>query len=114
MDTSEIMDSRDLEERLTDLIDAGVGQDLDDIRERAELRKLRAETEGEGWEYGIVFVRDNYFEDYARELAEDVGAVDRNLGWPACHIDWEAAAESLKMDYSEVEIDGATYYYREA
>lgn len=27
-------------------------------------------------------------------------------------IDWEATAENLRMDYSSVEIDGHTYWFR--
>ena len=27
-------------------------------------------------------------------------------------IDWDATADNLKVDYSEIEIDGDTYFYR--
>jgi hypothetical protein len=64
------------------------------------------------WQYGAQFIREDEFEDYAREFAEDIGAIDRNAGWPACHIDWPAAAASLKQDYSEFEFDGTTYLAR--
>lgn len=58
-------------------------------------------------------VAESMFEDYARQLAEDLGAIDQSAGWPSCHIDWEAAAESLQMDYTSISWDGETYYYRE-
>lgn len=48
----------------------------------------------------------------AQELADDIGAIDSNAKWPLNHIDWEAAAEELKMDYTEVNFNGTTYYIR--
>lgn len=76
----------------------------------------RFALEGENcsdWEYGETFIRDSYFEDYAEELARDCvdGFNDRNE-WPYCHIDWEAAACSLRMDYSSYSFDGVTYWAR--
>ena len=59
-----------------------------------------------------ILIANYYFEDYARQLAEDIGAIDRNQGWPACHIDWEAAAENLKMDYISVSFEGREYWIR--
>ena len=78
-----------------------------------QLKELADEGEGFGdWEYGVTLVHCSYFQDYAQQLAEDIGAIDRTLGWPACHIDWEAAAESLKMDYSAVTFGHNTYWGR--
>ena len=107
---TDIMDSRDLEARLDELIADGPGQDLDLIQERRMIRELRDES-GSEWRYGIVFIHESYFEDYARELAEDMGAVNKDRGWPNSYIDWEAAAEALMVDYTVAEIDGYTYYY---
>ncbi len=61
-----------------------------------------------------TMIHENYFEQYAQDLAEDIGAIDPNMGmgWPLYHIDWEAAAESLKMDYSEVTFGRHTYLIR--
>ncbi len=62
---------------------------------------------------GLTLVHERYFEDYARQLAEDTGAIDDDAHWPATHIDWPAAADELKMDYTEldVEVDGVTDSY---
>lgn len=57
-------------------------------------------------------IEESHFEEYARQLADDIGAIDSENGWPACHIDWEAAADSLKMDYTTVDFAGCTYYWR--
>lgn len=47
-------------------------------------------------------------EDFAQEIADQLGSVDKNLVWPQTCIDWEQAAEELMHDYSE---DGG-YYFR--
>jgi hypothetical protein len=77
------------------------------------LRKLRDEADGSpDWEYGETLIRDSYFRDYAEQLADDIGAIDRNAQWPICHIDWEAAADALKQDYMSVDFDGVEYWIR--
>ncbi len=40
-------------------------------------------------------------EDFAREMADQLGAVDENAQWPMNCIDWEYAAKELMYDYSE-------------
>lgn len=52
------------------------------------------------------------FTEYARELAEDIGAISRETQWPFCAIDWEQAALDLSMDYTEVTYAGTDYYTR--
>jgi hypothetical protein len=56
---------------------------------------------------------EDEFENYARELAESVGAISDTASWPNNHIDWKAAAESLRQDYSWVVINDVEYLYRE-
>jgi len=41
-------------------------------------------------------------EDFARNMAGDLGAVDKNLTWPMYCIDWGQAASDLIMDYYEI------------
>ncbi len=52
------------------------------------------------------------FQAYAQELAEDTEAVNKDARWPNNHIDWEAAAHELSSDYSSIDFDGSSYYYR--
>ena len=113
MDYSNTFDSRDAQDRIDEL-EAEDGLDEDAQEELTALLQLKEETEGAGWEYGIGFIADDHFENYAMYLAEDIGAIDQNARWPNNHIDWEAAAEDLKSDYSTVEFMGTTYWYREA
>lgn len=47
-------------------------------------------------------------EDFAREMAEQLGAIDRNATWPQNCIDWELAARELMYDYCEHN----GYYFR--
>lgn len=79
----------------------------------AALREVREEANSSEWLHGCTFIRESHFTEYAQQLADDVGAVDRNAQWPLNHIDWDAAADSLKYDYSTVEVDGTTFYYRD-
>lgn len=71
--------------------------------------------EGEGysdWIHGATFIADEHFQDYAQELAEEIGAINRNESWPNNCIDWEQAANELKQDYTAIEVDGDTYWVR--
>jgi hypothetical protein len=108
-----ILDSRDLQERLDEL-EALDERDDDESEELTALRDLKEETDDCGWEYGIFFIDEDDFEEYAQELADDIGATNRNAPWPLNHIDWEAAADELRIDYMEAEYQGTTYLYRDA
>ena len=79
-----------------------------------ELRALEAFiAEGSpSWEDGETLIRESYFEDYAQELADDIGAIPRDVAWPYTCIDWERAARELQYDYTGADFDGVTYYYR--
>ena len=114
------IDSRDLEERIKYLeaeLEEGeeryTGEKEDN---KEELQKLQAFKESvdnnEEWEFGITFINEDYFEEYAREFAEDIGAISKDTQWPATCIDWEQATNELQMGYTEVDFDGVPYYYR--
>ena len=63
---------------------------------------------------GILFVREDCFADYAEELAYDLGYINDDLPyWISAHIDWQAVADDLLVDYQSIELDGTTYYGRE-
>lgn len=64
------------------------------------------------WDLGVTLVNDSHFEDYARQLADDVGAVRHAGFWPNQFIDWSAAAEALQVDYTSIEYDGTTFWGR--
>lgn len=109
-----IIDSRDLIAEADELRDRLDDEDdpLDDSeRERLAAIDSLAEEVSE-WQHGAALIHESYFTEYAQELAEDIGAIDKDAGWPLSHIDWNAAADALKMDYISVEFDGDTYYVR--
>lgn len=104
------IDSRDIIARIEELEDTEDDLERDEL---AQLKRVAEECEGYGdWAYGEALIPEDEFEDYARELADDIGAIDRNAKWPLSHIDWTAAANELKQDYTEVEINGFTYLMR--
>lgn len=96
------------------------GEYPDEAKELRSLVKLVSELRQEAMsgdtpEDGIFLVRESDFEDYAEELWEETtDSSDRELAtkWPYTHIDWEAAANDLRQDYTSIEFDGVTYYYR--
>lgn len=109
----DILDPRDIAERLKYL-----------TRERDELESSQLEEfledeidalqEVVDEDIDDTLVHEDYFQEYAEELAVDIGAIDRRQRnhWPYTCIDWEQAAEELKQDYSVIDIRGGTYYYR--
>lgn len=126
----DIIDSRDVINRISELVDerdewideqeADVVQDEEWAEEYPEeseeldaLEALADEASASpDWQHGEALIRDSYFETYAQELAEEIGAVNPSAAWPNNYIDWERAAEALQMDYMRVEFDGIDYWIR--
>ena len=106
-----IIDSRDVIERIAELTNADELTD-DERTELDTLTELSADASDNSpdWEYGAALIRDNYFEEYAKGLAEDIGAIDHNATWPMTCIDWQQAARELQGDYTAVDFGGVTYW----
>lgn len=84
-----------------------------EMDELEALRSLRDEGEqSPDWNHGETLIHDDYFTEYAQQLAEDIGAIDSDQGWPGRCIDWEQAAKELQTDYFSVDFDGETYWIR--
>jgi antirestriction protein len=47
-------------------------------------------------------------EDFARDMAEQLGDIKKDVSWPYTCIDWEYASKELMYDYSE----SNGYYFR--
>lgn len=88
------------------------GYEPGDWDHRLLLLAEQAEDYCVDYHHGETLIHEDYFVEYAKELANDIGAVNADAGWPARHIDWEAAADSLKEDYEEFTVEGTTYYGR--
>ena len=137
--TEDVLDSRDIIERFEELGDEieeseerlrelqGMDDDERSMEEDNEMEELELELEEyqsiktlaeeaedycPDWPYGEQFIRDSYFVEYAQQLAEGIGAISCDAEWPNNHIDWPAAADELKMDYTSYEINGETYWAR--
>lgn len=90
----------------------------DDAAELEALESLLDDIRGYGgdhqWEghwYPVTLIRDSYFTEYAMELLADIGDLPREMPHYIV-IDEEATAENIRADYSDIEFDGATYWYR--
>lgn len=86
----------------------------DEIAELKTLTDLQEQCEGYSpdWRHGATLIRESYFKTFAEQYADDIGAIDARAVWPLDCIDWEQAAEELKMDYTGVEFDGVDYWVR--
>jgi hypothetical protein len=98
---------------LTDMFDDAdcelTGQEEQELEELHELESELGMTLEAADQNGLYFIDEDYFVEYAKEFAYDVGAIDSDAVWPCTHIDWDAAADELRMDYTEVEYEGSTY-----
>jgi hypothetical protein len=65
---------------------------------------------GADW-YPATLIRDSYFVAAMRDLLDDIGDLPRDLP-NYIAIDWAATARNLRVDYTSVEFDGVTYWYR--
>lgn len=106
------IDSRDIQERIDYLESLEEERGEDEQGELDSLLNLKEEANTSEWDHGVSFISEDYFEDYARQFAEDIGAISRDTQWPATHIDWDSAANEFQIDYTAVDFDGVTYYYR--
>jgi hypothetical protein len=117
---SDIIDTRDLIEELRTLVggdednhDAEAVAALDD-EDRARIQEIADVLDAIGGEasYGVALIPEDDFEDYAQQLAEEIGAIDPNANWPLSCIDWSQAAHELRQDYTSVAFDGVDYLCR--
>lgn len=124
---SDLLDTRDIIERI-EWLESSEAKDADEYQTKEieefaeELTTLMAfmdEMKGMGgdeqWRgdwYPITLVHDSYFEDFARDEAEQLVQGFNDMQWPFTCIDWAEAAEALQQDYSEFDFDGQTYWGR--
>lgn len=57
-------------------------------------------------------IPDSDWVSYCQQMAEDIGAISADAQWPLNRIDWDAAAEDLKADYTSFDFDGTEYWVR--
>lgn len=134
--TDEYLDSRDIVARIDDLVsdfmiateaedapsldglmsvdDWAFGLSDDDAEELVRLIDFREAYDGQfgdSFDDGITFVHEEYFENYTKELCEDIGDIPDNLP-DYIVIDWAETAENIREDYTEAVLKGTTYWAR--
>ena len=107
----ELEESEELNQAKQDLIDF---DESEEGRELAILKALEEEASASpDWQYGETLIRESYFEEYCKDLCEDIGDIPKDLPWYiANHIDWEGVSHEIKMDYITVDFDGVDYLIR--
>ena len=114
--SADTIDVRDIIARFEEL--RGIMPVSEHLDEFEQLTNILEELKGQGgdeqWQgdwYPVTLISEVYFVEYAQELCQDIGAIPDDF--PSyIEIDWEVTARNIQMDYTEVEIDGTTYYFR--
>ena len=112
------LDARELMKELDELRDQKDDAEGDedvlglDEGEEERLTALLELEEALGPGSDVTLIPDDEFEDYAEEMAYDVGFVERN-STISSYIDWERWADDCKSDYTTITFDGDDYLYRE-
>ena len=115
--SADCIDTRDVLERLEYLASeveslAIEDEEIDELARLACLIDSVSDVSGDAVEDGASLIRDSYFKEYAEELADDIGAINKDASWPNDCIDWDQAARELQMDYSSVDFGGVEYWVR--
>jgi hypothetical protein len=94
----------------------GLDVDSGEVEELDKLQSLLEELAGNGgdeeWEgdwYPLTLIADSYFEEYMDQMLEDCGELPKDL---PCYLRITVDYAALQMDYTSVEFDGNTYWYR--
>lgn len=87
-------------------------EQLQDLRDELQpLLDLKAEGIPE-WDDGATLIPADKWEEYVEDLVKDCGYIPNDVPWWIV-IDWAATADNVAADYSTVDYDGYTYYYRD-
>ena len=106
-----VIDSRDVLDYIEENKDDCIGRDF-------ELEKFIKDycneysdyDEGlKNLEFGVTFIRDDYFEEYMQDFFFEINQVDEAL---ECYIDIEAFARDQQYDYESIDFNGIEYWYR--
>ena len=91
-----------------------LGEEIAELEEQLEPLNALAEEAGGSpdFTFGETLIADSYFEEYAKELAEELGYLSKEVHWPHTAIDWGKAAEELKQDYFSLEFAGEIFWIR--
>lgn len=121
----DILDLRDLADEYDELVEKLDSEDEsfchEDQTRLFQLKKLEKDLDRslrDAADEEPILVPECEWVDYCQELADDCGYLPRagNYGRDhnplMDHIDWKSWADAVAQDYSTVEFEGTTYYYR--
>lgn len=126
--TDDIIDSRDIIERIEELRQMrsemleearetgcakGTWETTEEAEELCALVALakEAEPESSDWEHGESLIRRSYFVEYVQDMLADCGTIPKDIPW-FVEIDWEATAKNIESDYASVDFNGVEYLIR--
>lgn len=124
-ETQDYIDSRDVINRIDELeamrdewieYQQGEGEEEDtpepfgkeEQDELDELLELQSECDYGDWRYGETLISDRVIDDYLDDMIRDCYAIPDLPSFMSIEIDYAA----LKMDYTEIEFRGETFYIR--
>lgn len=82
----------------------------DELKEIEEINDVENEL-GSEFEYGVTLIDVDDFEEFIEQDLEDCGYIPKDFpSW--IEIDWEATANNVKVDYTEVTYQGNSYLGR--
>ena len=117
MNTDQIMDSREISDRIDELQDTDINEVLSD-EDHSELQLLRALQEAfqnyGDWDHGDSVIPEACFVEYISDIIDECYEIKKSSDWPYRHmtLDYEAAADEAKQDYTTCDHEGETYYFR--
>jgi len=116
----DVVDSRNVIARIEELQEMAAGGEALDAGQADELAALVAvakecEDYAEDWHHGVPLIRETYFAEYMKDYFMDTSdseVIAEVRAWPFNHIDWNAAADEMRPDYTEVTYRGETFLVR--
>lgn len=112
--SGELVEARDNAEKALAEWDADNGEEFKAIESFLdEMKGYGGDEQWRGDWYPVTLIREDIFPEYAEELAEDLhGDAVRDAQWPFDCIDWEKAADRLRIDYGSATYGTTEYLYR--
>jgi hypothetical protein len=83
---------------------------IDELNSIREIDELETEV-GNEFQHGCTLIPIEEFEDYCKDLLKECGYISKDFpSWIV--VDYDATANNMKVDYTEVEFRGDTYFVR--
>lgn len=82
----------------------------DELKQIEEINDIEDEV-GSEFDFDVTLIDEDDFEDFVKQDLKDCGYISDDFpSW--IEIDWEATAENVKQDYSELTFRGTNYLFR--